>query len=326
MRIVKSTLRGALGAFALSLLLMPAATRAEEGASGHYMPGGSASFIDGLPSRPGIAYADFLLYYGGDASRPLPFAGLVTAGIEAASWANTVILLYRPDLEVAGGYLSFGAAIPYVWMSVEGQVRVDLPGRGIVLQRRSDDAQGLGDVTLYPFMIGWKALGGDLKYDFRLGVFAPTGSFEAGELANLGKNFWTVEPMFTASYLGSKNGLELSAYLGFDFNTENPDTHYRSGEVFHLDATAAQHLPLAGGVAGVGLTGFWYEQINDDSGPGSRLLGGFRSRTMGLGATLSYIHKIHDADVATELKWVPESNVRHRMKGDVYWFKLGLQF
>ena len=70
-------------------------------------------------------------------------------------------------------------------------------------------------------MLAWSGLGGDLKYDFRIGVYVPTGEYDKGDLANAGKNFWTFEPMITASYLGSKTGIELSAYAGIDFNTKN---------------------------------------------------------------------------------------------------------
>ena len=42
-----------------------------------------------------------------------------------------------------------------------------------------------------------------------------------------------------------------------DFNTENTDANYQSGDIFHVDATVAQHLPLFGGFAGVGANAFY---------------------------------------------------------------------
>ena len=106
-------------------------------------------------------------------------------------------------------------------------------------------------------MLGWTN-GPDLKYDTRLNIYAPSGDYEKGALANVGKNLWTFEPMVSLSYLSTKIGLEGTAFAGLDFNTENPATDYQSGTQFHLDGTIAQDLPLLGGVVGVGANGFYY--------------------------------------------------------------------
>jgi len=78
----------------------------------------------------------------------------------------------------------------------------------------------------------------------RLGIYAPAGDYDVGELANVGKNYWTFEPAISLSYVSSKIGLELTGFAGMDFNTKNAETHYETGTQFHLDLTAAEHLPL----------------------------------------------------------------------------------
>ena len=108
-------------------------------------------------------------------------------------------------------------------------------------------------------MFGWKE--GDLKWQGTFGIYAPTGNFEKGALANVGTNYWTFEPGAAASYLSSKYGFELTAFTGFDFNTENGTTNYQTGDQFYLDGTLAQHLPLFGGFVGAGANGFFYQQI-----------------------------------------------------------------
>jgi hypothetical protein len=113
-------------------------------------------------------------------------------------------------------------------------------------------------------MFGWRL--GDLKWQTTFGVYAPTGSFARGALANIGKNYWTVEPGGAVSYISSKYGFELTAFTGFDFNTENGAIDYQTGDQFYLDGTIAQHLPLLGGFIGVGADGFFYQQITGDGG------------------------------------------------------------
>jgi hypothetical protein len=164
-----------------------------------------------------------------------------------------------------------------------------------------------------------------LKYDVRFGIYAPSGDYEAGKLANAGRNYWTFEPSASISWLSTKIGTEATLFAGFDVNTENPDTDYRSGTSVHLDGTIAQHLPLFGGFAGVGANGFYYQQITGDSGSGATL-GDFEGRTAGVGPLISYVHKVGGADLAAEVKWLPELEVTRRLKGDTIWFKVGIAF
>ncbi len=128
-----------------------------------------------------------------------------------------------------------------------------------------------------------------------------------------------------ASWLSRKTGMELSLYSGVDFNTENHDSDYHSGSSFHVDMTAAQHLPLWGGIAGLGANAFYYRQIGADSGAGARL-GDFEGMTVGIGPAVSYVRHVGSTQVFGEIKWLPELDVDRRMEGDYVWFKLGVQF
>jgi hypothetical protein len=308
---------------AIAIIMIPFSAHAEEGGSGHYMSGGAASFIDTLPCKPGLAIANFFNYYDGSASasKQVLRGGLITAGLDATAYSDTVVALYQTPLKLLGGYYAVGVAIPYVWMKAKGEVTGPL---GNTITKR-DKASGIGDITLYPFMLGWTGLKGDLKYDVRLGIYAPTGDYDKGKLANVGKNYWTFEPAISLSYISSKIGLELSAFAGVDFNTENHKTDYQTGTQFHLDLTVAEHLPLLGGIIGIGANGFYYQQISGDSGSGA-ILGDFKGRTVGIGPVLSYAMKIWKKDLVAEVKWLPELDVKNRLDGDSIWFKLGIVF
>ncbi|HKI69439.1 MAG TPA: transporter, partial [Verrucomicrobiae bacterium] len=172
--------------------------------------------------------------------------------------------------------------------------------------------------------LGWTN-SADMKYDVRLGIYAPTGNYDKGRLANPGRNYWTFEPAISYSWLSSKIGTEVTVFSGFDINTENEDTHYQSGTSWHLDGTVAQHLPLFGGFVGVGAEGFVYEQITGDSGSGATL-GSFEGHVYGVGPVVSYIHKIGKVDFAGEVKWLPEVDAEKRLKGNFVWVKLGVVF
>ena len=165
----------------------------------------------------------------------------------------------------------------------------------------------------------------DLDLNARLNIYAPSGSYKVGRLANLGKNYWTFEPLFGFMYMGRKNGREASIFFGADFNTKNHATDYQTGIRLHLDGTLAQHFPLWGGLAGVGISGYWYEQITGDSGAGANL-GDFEARTTGIGPAISYFGKIGDLDFLAELKWLHELDVENRPEGDFVWLKFIAKF
>lgn len=310
-------------------LALASPSRAEQGGSAHYMPGATASFVDAFPAQPGaLAVFDYFTYY--DASVPirqqLPFGGFLASGVDATVYANTIAAVYQTPWLVLGGGFAFGAAVPYVWLDVKAEAQRTRRNDSLgPVFSKSDSANGIGDVTLIPFMLGWTNIAPDLKVDTRLSIYAPTGEYDQGQLANVGKNYWTFEPGIMASWLSSKIGTEVSLYTGVDFNTENTDSDCTSGTSLHLDMTVAQHLPLFGGFVGVGANAFYYEQLSGDSGAGA-LLGSLKGMTTGVGPVLSYVRQIGKTQLLAEVKWLPELDVDKRMKGDFVWCKIGFLF
>jgi hypothetical protein len=299
---------------------------AEEGGSGHYQPGTTASFIDMLPDRETstFVYANAFLYYHGSAgaSRDLQLGGQVAANIKTTFYADTSIFLYQAPWTLLGGQYAAALAVPYVWLDVKANLLLSSKRFTLGRQARGTD-NGFGDIELLPLMFGW--IKGDLKWQGTFGIYAPTGNFTKDALANVGKNYWTFEPGAAASYLSSKYGFELTAFTGFDFNTENGTTKYQTGDQFYLDGTVAEHLPLFGGFIGGGANGFFYQQITGDGGSGARL-GGFEGMTAGIGPEISYAYSIGGLDLAAEAKWLPEIGVTNRLSGNTVWFKLALSF
>jgi hypothetical protein len=316
-RATASTLLQAVIACTIATVAAPSATHAEEGGSGHYLPGSFASFMDGVsPTEALIARLNVLTYEGSFSNgQPLPIAGLTAVNVEADSTAVGLTIFWRPSWGSIGERWSYAmsATIPFVDITVEADVSTIL---GNV--RRSDSDVGLGDILLQPVKLNYAA-NPDLNFNFHLTFYAPTGGYEVGQLANTGKNFWTIEPTVSVMYFGQQNGIEGSLFAGLDVNRENPDTNYRSGNQFHLDGTLAQHLPLAGGLAGIGASGFYYKQVTGDSGAGATF-GDFKAKTVGIGPVVSYIS--NDKRVLTELKWLHETETEKRLEGDTIFLKV----
>jgi hypothetical protein len=310
-----------LSAACAAVLVLPC-VHAEEGGSGHYLPGAISSFMDGVPAKETFIARYNLLYYNGSvgANVPLPIGGQSTLGADATIWAHGLTLLWRPPVDLGDRWsYALSATVPFMWADVSANVTV-----GPTTVPRSSSVNGLGDIVLMPIMLNYN-INSNLNVNFRTGIYAPTGDYEVGRLANTGKNFWTFEPTLGLMYFGVNNGREASIFVGSDFNTENPDTHYQSGTQFHVDGTLAQHFPLLGGLAGVGVNGFWYDQITGDSGSGATF-GAFEARTTGVGPVVSYVFKIGKVDMMAELKWLHELDTTKRLEGDIVWFKLVAKF
>jgi len=247
-------------------------------------------------------------------------AAVQTLGADATIWGHGLTFLWRPPIDLGDRWsYALSTTVPFMWADVSANVVV-----GPTTVRRSSSVNGLGDIVLMPLMLNYN-VSSNLNVNFRTGIYAPTGDYEVGRLANTGKNFWTLEPTLGLMYFGVNNGREASIFVGADFNTENPDTLYQSGTQFHVDGTLAQHFPLFGGLAGVGVNGFWYDQITGDSGSGATF-GDFEARTTGVGPVLSYAFKLGKVDMIAEAKWLHELATTKRLEGDIVWFKLVAKF
>jgi len=233
------------------------------------------------------------VYYGGNIAAEIPIAGVDAADVDVHSTAVGLTAFWRPSwgtISERWGY-AMSATLPFLRVHVEGDVQVPALGTTV---HAEDTEYGLGDTVLFPVMLNYHA-NDDFNVNMRLGVYAPTGDYEEGRLANTGKNYWTLEPILGLMYLGQKNGREVSLFFGADFNTENHATEYRSGTQLHIDGTVAQHFPVGTALLGLGVTGYWYQQAANDSGSGATIVGepwpqprrrpGLRAETLERGPT-----------------------------------------
>lgn len=308
-------------AIGLGLLLcthLTSPSRAEEGGMGHYVPGTLATLIDLAPTKPGFVIEPIYLHYGGDASATLPVAGEATANLEATIDAVLLGGFYTFDETVLGAHYSFGAFVPYSWVTVEGNVTT-----GLATGRRKDSESGFGDMTLIPAMLAWKR--DSWQFNALLSVYAPTGEYDEDRLANPGLNYWTFDPAVGVSYNNVEIGFNAALHGGVTLNTENPDTDYHSGSLVHVEASVQQLLPLGPGFVGLGAEAFYLQQVSGDSG-GNASLGDFEGRTVGIGPVLTYLLPLGEDTLVAEARWLPEIDTEKRLEGDYFWFKLVYQF
>ncbi len=195
---------------------------AEESGSGHYFPGSIASIIDGVPAKPSFAIR--LNVVRNDSvfkvERNDPLAGLINSEVKAKTSGVALTLLWSPDwLADSKWNYAMSATVPVITRKVNATVK-----RSIFEIQRKDEKSGIGDIILIPLLFNYTH-NTNLRSNYRLSIYAPTGSYKSERLANLGKNFWTFTPTASVIYFGKENGVEASLYMGVDFNTKNNDTN-----------------------------------------------------------------------------------------------------
>ena len=301
--------------FTLLLLLCSTSAMAEEGGGGHAAPGSVATLIDAAPSSPGWVVEPIFVHYEGDfdVSRTLPIGGIVSVGLDAKVDTLTLGALYTFADKVWGAYYSAGIFVPLTWMDIKGNVNNT---------NVRDKERGIADITLVPAMFAWK--NNAWQYTASLSIYAPTGDYKADSLANLGLNYWTLEPVVGAAYSNEATGFNFGIYTGITFNSENSATDYKSGSMFHIEGSIQQLFPFGDGFAGIGLDAFYFEQLSADSGSGA--IRDFKGRTVGIGPVINYILPMGSDSLVLEAKWLPESNTVNRLKGDYFWAKVVYQF
>lgn len=209
-------------------------------------------------------------------------------------------LIYMTDRFAIGGQLGFYVAQPIFDMRVgQGGMR--------------DDRKGISD-TLAAVMLGWHR--GYHHWATVIEGAFPTGEYDRGRMANLGKNFYTLRPIVAYSY-SQPNGWDLSTKLSYSFNSENRDTDYLSGQYFAGDFSLGYRVARGWILA---LQGHAFKQWTSDKLHGDKV--GFRGQAIALGPGIQY----QGRGWSLEGKYTTEMAVENRPQGNYTWLKLTLPF
>jgi len=318
-----------------ALLSCASAAPAAEFATSFYLLGSNGSMA-GMAPPPGTYFADLNYYYSGSASGAAALS--VTSPRTGARDATGRVLTLDANLKVSGeayyqiptalwvapgqvlgGNFGMSLATPIGWKSVNADIdalaNLTFPRLGTTLTagRRlslEDDRTGFGDPIVGAFL-GWHQ--GNLHWKLGSMINVPIGAWDQDRLANIGFNHWAFDFTGAVTWLDPKTGLELSTAAGLTFNTENPDTNYKTGTEFHVEFAVMQNFSKQ---FAIGRTGYHYQQLTGDSGAGATL-GDFKGRVTALGPQINYMFNLGPLPVSTSLKWMHEFNVENRLKGDM---------
>ena len=284
-------------AMGAALLAAPMLANATEGGVSVY-PNGAENFMAGALPPPGLYGMVFGNRY--EASRVNDNSGndLKIPGFKVTANVVAGRLAWVPGVKLMGGDLVAHVIVPLVDLSVK------VPGA-------SESKTGLGDITT-GLGLGFHH-SPNLHSVLALDAFVPVGDYSKGNLANIGKNHWALEPVYAVSYI-DPTGFNGDLKFGYIFNGRNDSTDYTSGNEFHFDYAAGWGL---GNGWTVGVGGYVYQQVTDDKQAGVKVKNN-RGSAMALGPSVKY-----DSGKGwfATLKWEKEANVKNRAQGDSVWLK-----
>ncbi len=294
---------------------------------GQAYPNGAEAFMVGAMPPPGITMINYAYY--GHAGKLKDDNGDDTHLLDSADVGGDIIrLIWISKYKLFGG--NYGQHIFFGAINKD----MDLNGpAGSKLKTHYHDFNALY-VIYSPLLVGWHLQEGKLHVAASAAdIYIPLYNEDKGNMASVGRNFWTFEPVLAVTYLPIPP-LELSAKFMYDFNTHQDD--YEPGPPFRLDRDPGQEFHcdfnISWGVMPglrVGINGYFYQQTTSDDydgiddapppmRPALKDLEDDKGRAVALGPGILYKHQ----NFMTTLRYQHEFAVKNRPELQNVWFKL----
>jgi hypothetical protein len=325
------TCRG-IGAALLLFGSMSGAAYADEGGVSFWLPGQFGS-LAAAPAVPGWSGAAIYYHTTVGASGAVAAARQIQIGRIPANAAVSLNANLNAQADLAflnstytfatpvlGGQLAIGMTGLFgrSSASIDGTLTTAI---GPLVTTRTgfigDAITSVGD--LYPMAtLKWNA--GVHNYMTYVTGDIPVGAYDPSRLANLGIGHAAIDGGGGYTYFNPATGHEFSAVAGFTYNFKNQDTNYQNGIDFHVDWGMSKFLSKQ---VFVGLVGYGYQQITDDFGQ-HPILGGFRSRVVGIGPQIGYLFPVGDMQGYLNLKGYGEFDAANRPSGWNTWLTFSI--
>lgn len=298
-----------LGVMALAQLALPGVASATEGALGRQITGTNVQPNAGIVSPEPIWAVNFSQIYldgriGG--SREVPVGGRTSLGLEGQVAFTLATVLKTWDTGPGRWNFASSFTLPYIWTKVNSTV-TGAGGRSV---GNSDTASNLFDLYFSPIIAGYH-FSETSHMALSLNIWAPTGKYNADNMANPSLNNWTFIPQVAYTKIFPESGFQLDTVAGVQFYTRNNATDYSNAPVFSLDVMGRKKF--SNGVS-AGLILGTQQQLGDDTGPTADRLNGFKGRDWAFGPIVTYDRKLADKrSLSLSLRWVPTVSSTNRL-------------
>ena len=316
--------------FSLLIFVLVASSSAFAG-GGRAYPLGAEAFLVGAAPPPGLTLLNYAYFYQADELKDTS-GDEIDVFDEVTVWADVLRFIYFTKKKLFGGYYGQHFFLLYVITDLDFKAPV-----GPKHKKNYSDAN-VPYIIYSPFLLAWHLCGGKLHMVLDIAdLYIPLSNEEKNNLASVGRNFWTIEPVFAITYMFTPK-LAASLKLMYDFNTKQDDyptpmgvkVDRTPGQEFHFDWSVSYairpHLR-------VGLSGYYYRQVKNDDfddlddypAPLKAALEDMeddQGRIWGLGPGVWYQHRNMFFSLRTQFQF----GARDMTEGYNVWFKFGYIF
>ena len=286
----------------LALLLTNTAFAGEQG---HYVPAPIGARDFAMPP-PGSYLNVYDMHYGsdafkdknGDTLKSISSSGTITRNISVQGQSIPVTITGNVNVDLALNVNVFMQMMAFVWapdlkilgadyafliMPSWGYSRVDIKAKANAVGTISaggiskpfnvnaaaeieDATAGFGDLYVQPFWLDWRGKHYDAGVSY--GVWAPTGTYDKNDIANIGLGFLTQEVQANVYYypLESK-ATALFIRPTYEWNSRKIDTDVQPGQDITLEYGLSQFIHPRAELA---VIGYQQWQISGDHGSAAR--------------------------------------------------------
>ncbi len=279
---------------------------AAEGGASHYLPGMAGDLLFAVEPQPGFLVSNTVWFQSGDVSAAAR-QGLVNLDLDVDIVLNVLAATYTFDTPVLGVTYTIGTAIPFGYANLDTRIGSPLAVGTIKL---GEESFNLSDIFFTPLQLNWNV--GKFHFKLAESIIMPTGDYDLNNDVNLGRNYWSFDTVGAVTWFNEDSGTEVSMASGIMVNTENDKTNYETGSEFHVDFSINQFLSET---FAIGLKGYYYKQVSDDSGSGA-ILGSFKSESVGIGPGFFWTPKFAGGKLMIQGKWLRDFDADNRFESD----------
>jgi hypothetical protein len=290
-------------AFAVTAIVSgPLACEAAENGLSNYLPGYYGDYAVAVAPAPGLYVYGTVYSYSGSPEGPK-----LNENVNLDATLYLTGFQYVTDRKFLDARVAFGSYTVFINGDLDATVPTSSGPLDIF-----DHAVGHGDTSFSPVILYW-TLANNWHVSAYESIIAPTGRYDHREPLNVGRNYYSFDTVVPVTWLDPKAGWEVSLVPGLMINTENPETDYRTGTEFHLDAMLNRYLSQT---FAVGLHGYAYTQLESDSGRGATA-SDLKGSSLALGPSILWVPSSLGIKGKIVGKWLHEFEAENRFEGDI---------
>jgi len=306
-------LRSSMFLVALTVAAWGIAGATEKG--GSVWPVGAESYATaaGVPHAGQTLFYEYSCFYEANELDDAHGHNSGVPGFKVRVFAVAGKLSHNWGVKLLGGQLGSYIALPNVYqqLSIAGTTYT------------KDDLTNI-DVT--PFaLFNHKGIA---HWYYELQVETLGTGYQNGAELNIGQHNVAFTPAAAITLTPHKGAQNLMARFDYVINNADHATHYRSGNEFFWQFGAQQELRHP--KATVGVSGYFYQQITNDSQGGVAVVTensdgsfttGYKGRVLDIGPQVTFPWGKHGALV---VKWNHDMLVQNKARGNAFWFQFGV--